>query len=577
MQQNKATKFNGELANILKEEQKIQSTLQDVKKHFTVKKHLSSFNSLKCRGHEVSKLLTCLLMIPFYGINNIYNLSRSGVALENKDAYYNIKNNEYVNWRKLLMLITSRFFELINSRETLKKEGITAIIGDDSPLRKTGKKMENVSMIHDHVTNSFILGFKILVVGFWDGGSFIPLDFSIHRERGSKLKKAKEAYRFAEKLAHKLKDKLTKAYLVLEHKQEAIIKHRLKVKENSTNTNIRQLEKAIASEQKARTKIEELKKVQQEKESRVTILKEDWNRIAKNHPEYGLSRKEKKEQFKKQRDKKSCGYERSREADTSKISMFITMVKRAVKKGFVPDYVLTDTWFFCTELLKEVDELSDKRVKLLSMAKMGNTTYVQVSDGKVHNAHSLVKIHGHKAKYSRKMKAHYIKIPVILSDIRVNLFLVKFGQKGTWRILVTNDLSLGFVKMMEIYQLRWSIEVFFKECKQYLNLGKSCSSDFDGQVADATIAMIQHIMITFYKRMNYQQSFGELFKEVSNEMIESSLAVKLWNVFLEVILVVGEMLDTDIIELHVQSMRNEQTLMLMKNIIFQKSDLKSVA
>ncbi len=41
--------------------------------------------------------------------------------------------------------------------------------------------------------NVHILGYKLLVCGFWDGVSFIPLDFSLYKEKsGKELKKTKE-------------------------------------------------------------------------------------------------------------------------------------------------------------------------------------------------------------------------------------------------------------------------------------------------------------------------------------------------------------------------------------------------
>lgn len=577
MQQNKTNKFNGELGSIIKNTADVKSKIEEVMELFTLKKQLAVFNPLKSRGHEVSKLLGILVLLPFYGVGNIYNMIKANIAPENKDAYYTIKNNEHIDWRKLLVLFAKRFGFLINRRNTMKKTGITALIGDDSPLQKTGKKTENISMVHDHVTNTFILGFKILVVGYWDGGSFVPIDFSIHREKGSKLQKAKDALKLANKTLQSTSDKLKKARASFQKKQNVSAKHRLKVKTNPTNTNINNLERSMASYQKAKTKVSLLKKELAKKQSHQRLLKEGQDLIARKFPEYGLSRKEKKRQFKKNRDNESYGYIRSKEADSSKTSLFITMVKRAVKNGFVPDYVLTDSWFFCQELLKTIDKLANKGVKLLSMVKMGNATYTLLPNGKTYNAQALLKSHERKASYNRKTKAHYIKIPVRYFGVRINLFFVKMGQKGTWRLLATNDLNLGFIKMMEVYQLRWSIEVFFKESKQYLNLGKSCSSDFDGQIADATISMIQHIMLTFFKRMNYQQSFGELFKAISGEMIESSLAEKLWEVFLQVIKELGEILKLDIFEIHEEMMRNEKAMLFMKQLIFQKSDLKNVA
>ena len=576
MQQNKANKFNGELGSLLSDKQ-VQSKLEAVMDLFKFRPNLAVFNELKTQGHEVSKLLSFLVLLPFYGVENIYNLVKSGICSENKDAYYTIKNDERIDWRSLLTLFAKRFLFLVNSRGSMQKDGITALIADDSPLHKTGKKMENISMVHDHVTNTFILGFKILVIGYWDGGSFIPIDFSIHRERGSKLKKSKVAYKSAKHAAQKANEKLNQANISLQHKKNSTNKHRAKAKQNPTNTNLLKLERAIVSEQKAKAKTTALQKESTKRDVYQLQMQKEQSVVAKKNPEYGLSRKEKKQQFKKERTVGSGGYVRSNEADQSKIGMLIMMIKRAIKNGFVPDYILTDSWFFCQELLITVDKLSSKGVKLLSMVKMGNTTYTVVPGGKVHNAHSLIKIYERKACYNRKLKAHYIKIPVRYSGIRINLFFVKMGQKGTWRLLSTNDLSIGFIKVMEVYQLRWSIEVFFKESKQYLNLGKSSSSDFDGQIADASISMIQHIMLTFFKRMNYQQSFGELFKELSSEIVESTLAEKLWEIFLQVLNEIGEILKIDVMEMFEETMRNEKAMSFMKHLIFQKSPLKSVA
>ncbi len=57
--------------------------------------------------------------------------------------------------------------------------------------RKEGKRSKVSVKFNDHVTGRFILGYKVLVCGYWDDGSFIPIDFSLHRERGDELDKAR--------------------------------------------------------------------------------------------------------------------------------------------------------------------------------------------------------------------------------------------------------------------------------------------------------------------------------------------------------------------------------------------------
>jgi hypothetical protein len=110
---------------------------------------------------------------------------------------------------------------------------------------------------------------------------------------------------------------------------------------------------------------------------------------------------------------------------------------------------------------------------------------------------------------------------------------------------------------MKVYQIRWAIEVFFKECKQYLNLGKCKSSWFDAQIADTTVSMVQHIMLSYYKRINCQQSFAGLFEAISKEMVELDLVSRMIGIIWELIEVVCSIAGTDFIVVQEQLIRND--------------------
>ncbi len=43
--------------------------------------------------------------------------------------------------------------------------------------------------MRDHVSKRYLLGFKINLLGYWDGKTFIPVDFEIHRKKGKNDKK----------------------------------------------------------------------------------------------------------------------------------------------------------------------------------------------------------------------------------------------------------------------------------------------------------------------------------------------------------------------------------------------------
>jgi hypothetical protein len=58
-----------------------------------------------------------------------------------------------------------------------------------------------------------------------------------------------------------------------------------------------------------------------------------------------LKNKELENQFYKERDADSPGFQQVKQLSTDKISMVIQMVKDAIKTGFEPAYVLADSWF----------------------------------------------------------------------------------------------------------------------------------------------------------------------------------------------------------------------------------------
>jgi len=100
--------------------------------------------------------------------------------------------------------------------------GVRAIIFDDTPIEKTGKKTEKLSSIFDHVSGGYIFGYKLLVCGFWDGGSFIPLDFSFHREKGTKNEELTRIFKKEQNVLEKTKCVLEKCTGSLSKKELAL-------------------------------------------------------------------------------------------------------------------------------------------------------------------------------------------------------------------------------------------------------------------------------------------------------------------------------------------------------------------
>jgi len=568
MQHDKITKNIEQIEIVASNSLKTSDSLSSVIDKFALKRSFSLFNSVKRCGILVSNALLILILLPFWSKENIYSLFKSGLVHDEvegkKDVYYDLKNNEKINWRTLLYMIAKRFNYLVSNDKQLITT-IKAMVFDDTTTSKTGVGIENVSRVFDHVTGHYILGFKLLVCGFWDGNSFIPIDFSIHRERGTKVEKAEKRIIKISEIVKKL---VLNISTLKNNKKQAQnnLKQNIKTfSKQPTKTNTNQLKGKEKALKRSIKQLSEAEKKIKSKKNELEKLKNELSEMKLKSGIYGLSKKELENQYKKQRIRNSPGYIRAKECDIKKTDSMIAMLKRAVKKGFIPDYILTDTWFFCYKILKTIKDIG-RGINLISMAKIGTTKYILLENKKEYYPFELIARFGRKAKYNRKLKAHYIKVNALYQDIRVNMYFVRIGRTKRWRLLVTTNLALSFEKTIEIYKIRWSIEIFFKECKQYLQMGECSSRNMDAQIADATLSMIRYILLSYYKRIHYNQTIGDLFKGLIETVLEENIIGRLQNLFVALIELFVESVGIDIITFYEDLIRNPKSEFFLTKI-----------
>lgn len=562
MQQHKSTNKFSEIEVFAKDSETLSSTLSEVMAKFKLKSHLAPFDGLKSKGVAISSIVSILTILPFYGLSSIYAFIKSGIKESDiegkKDVYYDVKNNEFIDWRRLLMLHAKRLQYLLSRNQSTVIQGIRALIFDDTFLEKTGIKSEKVSRTFDHVSGRWMFGYKLLVCGFWDGGSFIPLDFSFHREKGKANEDLIKAFNKAKKALEKAQCELKKREESRLKKEVLLSRATIDYELNSINTNEIKLNSAKLIYDKVNAEYTKQAQDLVVKQKQFEQAKKKLQQFYRKGKLFGLTLKERNEQFKKDVANGSFGQTRRREADKSKIDMMIEMLSRSVKHGFIPDYVLIDSWFFCFEILDKLSKLKNGAIKLVSMVKINNQIFFDCKANKELPVKSLLIRYEKEAKTCKKLKAKHIKITCKYKGVRVNLFFVKMGRSGNWHLLITTNLNLNFIDLMEVYQIRWSIEVFFKECKQYLNLGKCKSSCFDAQIADTTVTMLQHIMLSYYKRITCQQSFGGLFESISKEMVELDLVSRIIVIIWELVEVICSIAGIDFIELQEQLIKDDR-------------------
>lgn len=143
-------------------------------------KLLRQCNIKKEKGVSLEILFQFLLALAFSGKNLFRHMEPSG-SFDGifKDAAYRFQNSVKANWRRFLLLLSTRI--IVNSLEPMTGESNRKVlIADDTLfLRDRSKHVELLARVHDHNTGRCHKGFRMLTVGWSDGNSFIPILLSL--------------------------------------------------------------------------------------------------------------------------------------------------------------------------------------------------------------------------------------------------------------------------------------------------------------------------------------------------------------------------------------------------------------
>ena len=261
----------------------------------------------------------------------------------------------------------------------------------------------------------------------------------------------------------------------------------------------------------------------------------------------GLTNKQRNERFSADYTGQ-CIEERIKEYTMKKTDKAIEMVKYAIKRGIRFDYLLVDSWFTCADFVRLITSRHTK-CHLIGMIKLGKTKYhTQWGDLK---ADQIIK-HLHKegqVKHNRTLKCSYCTIDVKFAGTTVRLFFSKRGRKGQWNGLLTTDLSLSFLKAYRTYSMRWATEVAYHDCKQLLDFGRCQSVHFSAQIASFTLTMMQYNILCTVKRFEAYETLGALFRDVTGNTLELSVTDRIWELILDTILEIAEIISADASEL----------------------------
>jgi hypothetical protein len=229
---------------------------------------------------------------------------------------------------------------------------------------------------------------------------------------------------------------------------------------------------------------------------------------------------------------------RVKEAELSKLDLSLQMLQRAVKKGVRAAYVLFDRWFTSPKFLKAIRSLG-----LHAIGRLKNDNVLYGYQGRWLTVAQLYRLKKSDLIWNRELQYSLATVAVTCANgLAGNIIFskgyqepeidkrpgAKLSPKSSWAAFFSTDTTLTAPEVVKKFMCRWSIEVFFKEAKTMLGLGKDPGQSFAAQICAITLTFLRYNLLAFLKeQQTAKSSTGELFHQLEQEMAPLSYTDKI--------------------------------------------------
>jgi len=156
----------------------LQSMVTAFFMEYHIGKLLRQSNITKQAGIPVLEVFRLLFALVFHQRSLKRVLEQLAMNQFGKDTVYRFLNSPRHNWRRFLLLLSSAVVRR-TARLTSEDRADVFIVDDSLFSRSRSKKVELLAKVYDHVSHTFVRGFRMLTLGWSDGNSFVPLCFSL--------------------------------------------------------------------------------------------------------------------------------------------------------------------------------------------------------------------------------------------------------------------------------------------------------------------------------------------------------------------------------------------------------------
>ena len=153
----------------------LQSTFLELK----ISNYLRKAGIVKGLGFSCLTVF-CLVFSMVFENKNWFRLLQSSKKedLPGKNVVYRFLNNPRFGWRNFLLAVSQNVISKMAQLTSSKRKRVL-IIDDSLYSRGRSNKVELLANVFDHTSSKFVKGFRMLTLGWSDGHSFVPIDFSL--------------------------------------------------------------------------------------------------------------------------------------------------------------------------------------------------------------------------------------------------------------------------------------------------------------------------------------------------------------------------------------------------------------
>lgn len=156
----------------------VQGKIDDFFGRFKIATLMHRCGVRKHHGHSVRALTEAIFTLPFVGKNFFRGIVLNSELPFGKDAAYALLKGQTYNWRRLLLSLGQRLFDIFNRLTRQERESVL-IIDDSTYDRSRSKWVELLATVWDHSSGRFLKGFRMLTICWSDGTSCLPMDFAL--------------------------------------------------------------------------------------------------------------------------------------------------------------------------------------------------------------------------------------------------------------------------------------------------------------------------------------------------------------------------------------------------------------